>query len=157
MRILTLILLATGLSAAAPDDTENQAIIATIQRVFDAMAAHDSDAARAVMLPEGRVIASRANANPTNISQEQFAARLATAKQARLERMWNPKILVRGKIAQVWAEYDFHLDGKFTHCGIDAFSLVKTESGGKVSGVACTVETTGCGASPPGPPAITKQ
>ena len=157
MRALTFVLLACGLSAFAEDNAEEKAVISTIQRVFDAMAAHDPDAARAVLSPEGRVIAARANGTVTNISQEEFAARLATAKQKYLERMWNPKVLVRGNIAQVWAEYDFHLDGKFSHCGIDAFTLVKNSNGWKVTGISYTAETTGCAPSPLGVPSITKE
>jgi hypothetical protein len=157
MRALGILLLACQLSAFAENATDDKAIVETIQRVFDAMAAHDPDAARAVLVPEGRVIASRANGPVTNISQEEFAARLATAKQKYLERMWNPKVLVRGNIAQVWAEYDFHLDGKFSHCGIDAFTLIKNSTGWKVAGITYTAETTGCAPSPPGSPSVTKE
>jgi hypothetical protein len=156
MRALVILFLACRLSAFAANATDDKAIVETIQRVFDAMAAHDPDAARAVLVPEGRVIASRANGTVTNISQEEFAARLATARQKYLERMWNPKVLVRGNIAQVWAEYDFHLDGKFSHCGIDAFTLLKNATGWKVAGISYTAETTGCAPSPLGPPSITK-
>jgi len=140
------------LIAAAADNSEEKAVLATVQKAFDAMAAHDPEAARAVLIPEGRVIASRATGNPTNISQEEFAARLGTAKQQLLERMWNPRVSIRGGIASVWAEYDFHLDGKFSHCGIDSFTLVKTAEGWKISGIVYTVEPTGCAPSPLGPP-----
>ena len=123
-------------------------MIATVQKFFDSMAAHDPEAARAVIVPEGRVIGVGEN-RTTNISQEDFAARLGTTrKSAYLERMWNPKVLIRGSIANLWAEYDFHLDGKFTHCGIDSFSLVKSDGTWKVAGIVYTVETTGCAPSP---------
>ena len=45
---------------------------------------------------------------------------------------------------------DFHLDGKFTHCGTDIFTLVKTADGWKISGGIYTVEPTGCEPSPLG-------
>ncbi len=123
-------------------------MVATVQKLFDSMAAHDPDAARAVTLPEGRVIGA-GEKRTTNISQEQFAAGLAATKnRVYLERMWNPKVLIRGPIAQVWAEYDFHLDGKFTHCGIDSFSLVKNADGWKIAGIVYSIETSGCAPSP---------
>lgn len=127
-------------------------IIAPIERLFQAMAKHDAGAAREVIIPEGRVLALRAT-GITSSSLEEFAAKLATTKQAYLERMWNPRILVEGGIANVWAPYDFHLDGKFTHCGIDNFQMVKTAQGWKVAGVSYTVQTGGCAPSPLGPPA----
>jgi len=85
-------------------------------------------------------------------AQSEFGANLGTAKQEYLERIWNPKILIRGGIANVWAEYDFHLDGKFHHCGVDSFRLVKTSGGWKIAGIIYTTETAGCTNSPLGPP-----
>ncbi len=142
------------LSASAAEDPEEKAVLATVQRLFDAMSAHDTSAAGTVLIPEGRVSGVSSAGKPTNISQEDFAARLGTAKQKYLERMWNPKVQVRNGIAAVWAEYDFHLDGKFHHCGIDSFSLVKTQEGWKIAGIVYTVETVGCAPSPLGAPVL---
>jgi hypothetical protein len=142
------------LSASAAEDPEEKVILATVQRLFDAMSAHDPAAARSVVIPEGRVSGVSTGGKPTNISQEDFSVRLGTAKQKYLERMWNPKVQVRNGIAAVWAEYDFHLDGKFHHCGIDSFSLVKTPEGWKIAGIVYTVETTGCAPSPLGAPVL---
>ena len=99
-------------------------------------------------IPEGRVVGV-GEKRTSNISQEEFAARLATTKDSGyLERMWNPKVNIRGSIANVWADYDFHLNGKFTHCGIDSFSLVKSGGTWKIAGIVYTVETAGCAPSP---------
>ena len=43
-------------------------------------------------------------------------------------------------IATVWTPYDFWIDGKFSHCGIDAFDLVKTDEGWKIAGGSYTLE-----------------
>ncbi len=56
-----------------------------------------------------------------------------------------------GGIAVVWAEYDFHLNGKFNHCGVDQVNLLKTGAGWKIMGIAYTSETSGCAPSPLGP------
>lgn len=152
MRLLPVLLLAFSMTASAEDIAEEKNVVAVVQKLFDAMAAHDAEAARAVTIPDGRVMAVRGTGKPSNISLEEFAARLSTAKQKYLERMWNPKVLLRGGIAQVWADYDFHFDGKFTHCGIDSFGLIKTTDGWKISAVSYTVETTGCQPSPLGTP-----
>ena len=58
--------------------------------------------------------------------------------------MWDPRVLVRGTTANVWAEYDFHLSGKLTHCSVDSVSLVKTEQGWRIAGIVYTVENQGC-------------
>jgi hypothetical protein len=68
-----------------------------------------------------------------------------------LERMWDARVLIHGRIAVLWTPYDFHRDGKFSHCGVDAFSLVKTDDGWKIAGFIYTVEPEGCRPSPLGP------
>ena len=144
-------LLLAAMSCGAQTSGEDQAVIAKVQALFDAMAAHDSVAATALVIPEGRLMVSRANGTVSNSTLGGFAARLATAKSPYIERMWNPKVMVRGGIAVLWTEYDFHTDGKLTHCGIDSFQLVKMPEGWKISGLAYTVEPTGCAPSPLGP------
>jgi hypothetical protein len=52
----------------------------------------------------------------------------------------------------VWTPYDFHIDGEFSHCGIDAFNMVRTDEGWKIASIVWTVERTGCENSPLGPP-----
>jgi len=45
------------------------------------------------------------------------------------ERIWNTKIQIDGGIAQVWTDYAFYISDDFSHCGVDAFDLVKDSSG----------------------------
>jgi len=149
-RALLSLLLFAG-SVAAAGDPEEKGISAVIQRLFDAMAAHDGDAIRSVSIANGRIYGARAS-GVGNTSFEEFAVRISAAKQKYLERIWAPKLQVRGAMANVWAEYDFHVDGKLDHCGIDSFSLVKMPEGWKIAGLVFTSETTGCAPSPLGPP-----
>ncbi len=148
--MMTMMLLAAG-TVAAQSDPEKE-VMAVAQRLFDAMAAKDAVAARSVALPEAHHVAVRADGRVTVSTHEQFAARLAESKGRWLERMWSPKVLIRGALAEIWAPYDFHLDGKFSHCGIDSFHLVKTADGWKISEISYTMETTGCEERPPGAP-----
>ena len=152
--ILSIVLLSAPLLAA--DSSDEKDVIAVVQQFFDAMAAHDSDAAGAVLIPDGRIVAIRENGAASSGTQEQFAARLSTIKEPILERMWNPKVLVdrrkEGGVAMVWAEYDFHRDGNFSHCGVDSFSLVKSPKGWKIAGIVYTIQTAGCAPGPLGPP-----
>lgn len=72
--------------------------------------------------------------------------------RARLERYWSPTVLVRGHIALVWTPYEFWLDGKRSHCGIDAFDLVKVDGRWRVANAMWTVEPDGCASlEPPSP------
>ena len=85
-------------------------------------------------------------------SHHEFLTQLTMPGDDWLERFWNPTLLIQGRIAVVWTQYDFYRNGQFSHCGIDAFSLLKTADGWKIAGTTYTAETTGCPESPLGPP-----
>ncbi len=138
------------LLSAQPNGMERE-VIDTVQKTFDAIAAKNEQALRKLFLPDARVIALR-NGKLNDTSADQFAARVNSVTGSLLERMWNPKVMLHEGIAVLWAEYDFHRDGKFSHCGIDVANLVKTEEGWKISSIQYTAETEGCKPSPLGPP-----
>jgi hypothetical protein len=146
----SLLLTSLPLAHAASNDASPAA---TAQRLFDAMASRDVDAARALFTPEATLTSIRPDGTTVVVPSSKWIERLGTSKDAWLERMWDPKVLEHGGIAIVWAEYDFHLNGQFHHCGVDSFNLLKTASGWKIAGVTYTSETTGCSPSPLGPPA----
>lgn len=136
---------------SAPSAAEKDAIVAVVQKLFDAMTAKDPAAALTVLVPEGRFFVPREGAPPRTFTGQEFADSLAKQKATVRERFWDPEVRVRGSIATIWTPYDFWTDGKFSHCGIDAFDLIKTDQGWKISGGTYTVERTGCPPSPLGP------
>ncbi len=140
-----------SVAGAASEDPAGPA--ATVQRLFDAMSSHNAEAARSLFTPEAALIAVRADGTAAVTPHEQWLSRLTASKDQWLERMWNPKVLEHGSLAVVWADYDFHLNGKFSHCGVDSVDLLKTANGWKISGLSFTRETSGCSPSPLGPPA----
>jgi hypothetical protein len=53
------------------------------------------------------------------------------------EQKWEEKLLdytvqIDGNLAHVWTPYEFWLNGNFSHCGANAFTLAKTDSGWKI-------------------------
>ncbi len=135
--------------------SDSAAVIAVVQRLFDAMATRDTATARAIVLPGARVVSVRAGAvtsTPRAQSDTAFIRSLGSPREALLERMWNPLVRVHGNIAELWTPYDFHLGGRFSHCGVDSFTLVRGPSGWLVASIVYTVEQTGCAPSPLGPP-----
>lgn len=72
-----------------------------------------------------------------------------------LERMWEPRTEVSGPVATVWAPYDFHIDGQFSHCGIDAFQLIRQDDRWMILSVVYTMRRgDDCEPSPLGPPGV---
>lgn len=145
-----------AVEARAGDSADEQKVLETVQRFFDAMADRDAKAALEVMVPEGRFFSLREENGETMMrssTNEEFAQGLETQERDLLERFWEAEVRIHGGIATVWTPYDFFLDGEFHHCGIDAFDLLNDGTGWKITGGVYTVETTGCPDSPLGPPA----
>ena len=75
MRLLTAALLFAS-SALFAQTSEDEAVIATVQKVFDGMAAHDAAMIRATMLPNARFYSVRDDGAPTTTAAEDFVTRI---------------------------------------------------------------------------------
>jgi hypothetical protein len=71
---------------------------------------------------------------------DQFAQTIAGGQGEYIERMPNPSVELHGDLALVTGRYTFHLGNKFSHCGTNAFQLVRTEAGWKIANGASTLE-----------------
>jgi hypothetical protein len=58
--------------------------------------------------------------------------------------MWDPEVRIDGPMATLWAPYDFHRSGEFSHCGVDAFQLALKEDGWRIVSIIYTVRRLGC-------------
>ncbi len=152
MRVALIIILFAVAAAPtrAQSTSDRDAVLQVMQAFFDTMTAKDIDGAREILVPQGRFHAMRAGSEPRSLSNEEYLAQLQASKQTMRERIWNPEVRVHGLIATVWAPYDFWIDGKFSHCGIDAFDFIKTDKVWKIAGGTYTLESK-CVASPLGP------
>lgn len=53
------------------------------------------------------------------------------------EQQWEEKLLdykvqIDGNLAHVWTPYEFWLNGTFSHCGANAFTMAKTDEGWRI-------------------------
>jgi len=70
-----------------------------------------------------------------------------------VERGFRPEVRISGTLATVWLPYDFYLDGKWSHCGVDQFTLVRTAAGWRIATMSWTIEQPpACEPHPDGPP-----
>jgi hypothetical protein len=143
MRFAIACLLVLGPLAA--QTSEEKEILAVVEKTFAGMAANDAAKIMETMMTDARLYGVRPNGAPYAMPAEQWAQRLAASKSKFDEHFTKPpKISVHGTVANVWGEYEFLRDGKFGHCGIDSFNLLKTDQGWKVASILDTEETTGC-------------
>jgi hypothetical protein len=70
-----------------------------------------------------------------------------------LERGFNGTAMVDGPIAMVWLPYDFYVNGTWSHCGVDIFTMVKSDAGWKIATLTYNVlQPPACAPHPDGPP-----
>ena len=156
-RTMMFAVLLVGISAtpAVAQRGDSAAVVAVAQAALRAISTRDSAAARRVMLPGATLLAVNAPDDPTAAPRVQsdtaFFTRLASSKQSLTERMWTPTVVLHGTLADVHAPYDFHIDGKFSHCGTDVFTLVRAKGEWRIASIVYTVQRTGCAPSPLGP------
>ena len=149
---------APSLSAQAADAAEartEREVLATVQRLFDAMRTRDTATMRSLFAPGARLVGVRTRQSGEVVTQsltaDQFADYVARDTRAPwVERAWGPEVRVRGTLATVWAEYDFHFGTQFSHCGVDAVQLLDVPGRGwQIVSIADTFETQGCPSRPP--------
>lgn len=145
-------LLAAVFSGAAAAQSDEDAVLKVVQKTFDAMAAHDGVALYEVFLPEATIVAVLPDGKLRQIRGDEFIQRTVSSQEKILERMWDAMVSVNAGVATLVAPYDFHREGKFSHCGVDAVTLLKTPSGWRISHIFFTMVTEGCPASPLGKP-----
>jgi hypothetical protein len=149
--IIVLVLAPSWAAAQSPADRD--AVLKALQIFFDTMTARDVEGSRDILVPQGRfhvIDTAKPDSEPRSFANEEYFAQLQASKQTMRERIWNPEVRVHGSIANVWTPYDFWIDGKLSHCGVDAFDLIKTPKGWKIAGGVYTIERT-CPPSPLGP------
>lgn len=133
--------------------SEEEAVLEAVQRLFEAMASRDTAAAGEALFLDGQLIAVPTDgAAPRVASHREFLQALGSASEPWLERMWDARVLVEGPIAVVWTPYDLHVGGRFSHCGLDALTMIRSEEGWKVAGGIYTFQVKDCPTSPLGPP-----
>ena len=133
-------------SAPTHQAGDREAILATTQKVFDAMRTRDTALLMQAVDTSARLVGVTRTATVSLTSFSQFGAAVSRAKAGDVwhERMYDPEVRIDGNVAQVWGYYTFHINDTFSHCGIDAFMLVKVGDAWKITQIADSRRTLGC-------------
>src|SRR5437870_3296824 len=141
--MVVLFLMLSATSAHAQVDTAG--VRGTVQRFFDAMATKDTTTLRALMAPGMSMALTQVGPQPVKprySPDASFLTAVAVVQEPLIERMWNPTIHIDGPVAVLWTPYDFHNGKKFSHCGTDVFTLMKSDTGWQIVGLAFTIQRT---------------
>jgi hypothetical protein len=143
-RSLTILLFAAAITGAVlinplrAQTSDEQAVLAPIHEMFDAMAKHDVAAFKKPLLPGGSLTLMR-NGKPVQLTFDAFADAIGKPSKAPIEeRIHDPLVRIDNDLAVVWAPFEFLSDGKVDHCGTDLFNMVRVEGKWLIASVADT-------------------
>jgi len=140
---LFLVLFAWINTSYAQNNDEEIAVKKTINQLFEGMQKMDSTLMRGTF-NQGAILQSVAKTKDGRIkvsteNVDAFVKSIAQVRNMLLdERIVFTKILIDDNLASVWTDYQFYVNEKFSHCGVNSFQLVKTEAGWKI---VCLIDT----------------
>ncbi len=150
--VLTLLAIATPASLRA-QDSDRAAVIATVQRLFDALEARDSVAGLATFHSSATILVVAGS--PPTVTQTTPAALVGSIARATggtfKERTFDTDVHIDGNLAQLWAYFTVHIGKVFNRCGTDAMTLVREGGVWKITHATFTRRTQGCAHTEPLP------
>ena len=151
MKLLVFIILFTAalMTAAHGQKRDDKtAALAVVNQLFTEMAAANPQGIIDLHTPESQLAAIRKTKDGKmrlDVIDRDAFSKLFTDKTAVIkETMYDPKVVVDGDWAMVWGRYVFWVSGKVSHCGIDQFNLVRTDTGWKIANGASTIDPGAC-------------
>jgi hypothetical protein len=140
--------------AAQDTAAERAAAVAVADAALAAISRGDMIAFTDLMLPEAVVFPTVTKDGVSRYRVRTRAEQRDAKSTVRItERGWTPEVRVNGPLAMVWYPYDLYLDGKWSHCGVDAFTLIRHEGTWRIANMAWSAEQPpACAKHPDGPP-----
>lgn len=132
-----LLLLSFGASAQTKEEVEIKNVITTL---FNKMQQGDSAAIWPLFHKEARLQTTELNGKTGTGELEteplgSFLTKIAAIRTRNVkieERMMSSDIKVDLPLAQAWVEYEFYINNRISHKGVDAFQFIKTAEGWKI-------------------------
>ena len=136
-------------SAGAQSVNSESEIKAAINKLFEAM--HTNDSAMLVgCFSENAVLQTIQEKKDGKVivkteSITEFGSSVQKAFKGALdERAEFEMIKIDGPLASVWTPYKFYYQGKFLHCGVNSFQMVKRDGTWKIQYLTDTRRKEGC-------------
>ncbi|MBD2751472.1 nuclear transport factor 2 family protein [Spirosoma validum] len=143
---LLLLLLACLPAFAQPSD--EAAVKTTINQLFQGMQKADSTVLKTLFMPGARlqtVINKQGDVSVRDEAISMFINSIGKAKAGTLdERLSGMDIKIDGELATAWTPYVFYFQNKKSHCGVNAFTLVKVGESWKIQTIIDTRRKDNC-------------
>ena len=136
-RFAILLLVVTALTATAQAQTAEDSVKATINRLFEGMKNADTVLLKSAFTDDPILQTVATNKKKqVYIKTDKFKDFVKFIGDQKVgeadERVELESIRIDGALAMVWAPYQFYYKGKFHHCGVNSFQLVRIENNWKI-------------------------
>src|SRR5688572_9173269 len=142
--LLCCVIISSSICVNAQD--EKKEVLTIAQQFFEALEQGDTTTLRSLFLDDARNYFVQEKDTKTRTgsrSPESFKADKDRVVRERFIK-GGVDVMVHNRIAMVWGSYNLWINDKFSHCGVDAFTLLKTDTGWKISSLSYSMETEGC-------------
>jgi len=126
--------------------TSEEALIKTaVNSLFDGMRTSDSVKINQAFSKTAILQTINKDGEVKNENVKAFLSNISKVQKGALdERITFSNILIDGSLASVWTPYEFYYQGKFSHCGVNSFQLVKTDNVWKIQYIIDTRRQDNC-------------
>jgi hypothetical protein len=140
--------------APAARDSAAAAVLAVVDSALAVINIGDRIALSDLMTPDGQVFAARERDGGGVYTMRTVAEQRAGGRRAPIiERGFDPEVRIAGTIAMVWLPYDLYAEGRWAHCGVDLFTLVRVGSVWRIANFTYSIEQPpACAEHPDGVP-----
>ena len=155
LSVLVLALSSRTASARAQDrDAEGKAAIAVSDSVLAALSRGDSKTLARLTFDSSVVGGVGVRDGVERVSLRTWGLYISRPGPSTFtERGFDATVRVQDRVAQVWMPYDLYVGGKWSHCGVDTFTLMKSDGRWRVAALIYTIEQPpACRRHPAGPP-----
>ena len=141
-----------GWMVSAHAQSSDTAIVNSVNRLFHAMKEANDSLILDCFTENAHlqsITKTPSNSQPhvNTFLPKDFAANvLKRAKGSYDERISGNELMIKTdvELTMAWVPYVFYLDGKFSHCGVDLFSMIKINGVYKISNLVFNMRTTEC-------------
>ncbi len=131
------------------EGSNEEACVQVVKDLFRYMYESDTAGIRSIFTKNSRLISTEYDAKGSpkvgEISLDAFLQVVGQfGKGVVKEVIYNTDVKVKDNLASIWTEYSLYANGRFIHCGVDAFQLVKNFNGWKISQIADTRNKENC-------------
>ena len=146
-------LLAVAPSLTRAQSADEKAVIAVADSALAAITRGDATGFTDLMVPEAVLYPTSTREGVSIYRARSREAQRTSPITGVVERGFSPKALVSGAVAMVWFPYDLYVNGAWSHCGADVFTLVKASGAWRIASLAWSAEQPPvCEKHPAGPP-----